>query len=70
MREALKIITNKKLGVLIAINNKKKTSGIINDGQIRRTIQKNKNCKELLVKNFITSKPIKVKKEIMTTKTY
>ena len=36
MKEALKILSNKKLGVLIAQNKKKKTVGIITDGQVRR----------------------------------
>ena len=68
MMEALKIISNKKLGVLIALNNKKKTSGIITDGQIRRALQKNKNFKDLLVKNVMTSKPITVEKDILAAK--
>jgi len=36
MEDALKIITQKKLGTLIVINNKKLTTGIVTDGQIRR----------------------------------
>ena len=36
MKKALNIITKKNLGTLIAINNKKFTTGIITDGQIRR----------------------------------
>ena len=40
MRVALKIITKKKLGVLIVQNNSKKTNGIITDGQIRRFSEK------------------------------
>ena len=40
MRLALKIITKKKLGVLVVQNNSKKTSGIITDGQIRRVNEK------------------------------
>ena len=39
MRKALKLITEKKLGILIAINKKKLTTGIITDGQIRRSSQ-------------------------------
>ena len=41
MKEALKIISKKKLGILIALNAKKKTTGIITDGQVRRASQKN-----------------------------
>ena len=36
MKKALQIISNKKLGTLIVQNNKKITTGIITDGQIRR----------------------------------
>jgi len=40
MKDGLKILTKKKLGVLIVQNNKKLTTGIITDGQIRRINQK------------------------------
>ena len=43
MKKALKILSEKKLGILIVRNNKKKTIGIITDGQIRRFSQKNLN---------------------------
>ena len=42
MKKALSILSNKKLGILIARNNKKRTTGIITDGQIRRFNQKKK----------------------------
>ena len=50
MKKALNLITKKKLGVLIVVNKKKLTTGIITDGQIRRSSQKNNNLK-LLRKN-------------------
>ncbi len=68
MKEALKTITIKKLGALIAINAKRKTTGIITDGQIRRALQKNKNLKELDVKNVMTLKPVTVEKEMLAVK--
>ena len=42
MKNAIKILSNKKLGVLIVQNKQKKTIGIITDGQIRRYNEKNK----------------------------
>ena len=36
MKDAIKILSNKKLGVIIIQNKQKKTIGIITDGQIRR----------------------------------
>ena len=68
MRAALKIITKKKLGVLIVQNNSKKTSGIITDGQIRRINEKKGNLDLLKVKNVMTKNPISVDKEVLAAK--
>ena len=68
MKEALKIITLKKLGVLIARNNKGITTGIITDGQIRRSNQKSDNLHKLKVKDIMTSNPIKIEKDTLAVK--
>tara|TARA_B100001778_G_scaffold257124_1_gene217228 strand:+ start:857 stop:1828 length:972 start_codon:yes stop_codon:yes gene_type:complete len=68
MKNALNIITKKKLGVLIAVNKKKITTGIITDGQIRRLSQKTNNLKKLLVKNVMTKNPISIKKDTLASK--
>ena len=68
MKDAIKIITNKKLGILIARNSKKKTTGIITDGQIRRVSQKNKNLQNLSVKNVMTLNPIFVSQDMLAAK--
>ena len=68
MRTALKIITKKKLGVLIVQNNSEKTSGIITDGQIRRINEKKGNLDNLKVKNVMTKNPISVDKEVLAAK--
>ena len=68
MKDALRIISLKKLGTLIVINNKGKTSGIITDGQIRRVNQKHNNLHNLRVKMVMTKNPIKVNKEILASK--
>ena len=68
MLEALKIITKKKLGVLIVQNNLKKTKGIITDGQIRRISEKKGNLDNLKVKNVMTKNPISVEKNILAAK--
>ena len=41
MKKALNVLSEKKLGMLIVRNTKKKTVGIITDGQIRRYNEKN-----------------------------
>tara|TARA_B100000401_G_scaffold410107_1_gene327983 strand:+ start:622 stop:1593 length:972 start_codon:yes stop_codon:yes gene_type:complete len=68
MEKALKLISKKKLGILIAINKKKSTTGIITDGQIRRSAQKNNNLKELPVKKIMTKNPISVDKNMLAVK--
>ena len=68
MKDALKIITQKKLGILIAINNLGTTRGIITDGQIRRICQKNINFHSLKVKEVMTKNPIKANKEMLALK--
>ena len=68
MKNALKIISNKKLGTLIAIDKKGITKGIITDGQIRRMTQKNKNLYNFKVKEIMTKNPIKVDKETLGIK--
>ena len=68
MKNALKVITQKKLGILISKNKKGNTTGIITDGQIRRISQKNRDLHSLKVKNVMTKNPIKVDKEILAIK--
>ena len=68
MKEALEIITKKKLGILVAQNKKKNTTGIITDGQIRRFNQKNSNLYALKVKNLMTKKPISINKDALAVK--
>tara|TARA_B100000795_G_scaffold263756_1_gene243331 strand:- start:2342 stop:3313 length:972 start_codon:yes stop_codon:yes gene_type:complete len=68
MKEALRIITLKKLGTLIVRNSKNNTTGIITDGQIRRVSQKKNNLLSLKVKEVMTKNPIKVSKDILVMK--
>ena len=68
MKKALEILTNKKLGILIAIDKNKKTTGIITDGQIRRFSQKNLSFQSLSVKQIMTKKPISVDKNELAAK--
>ena len=68
MRKAMNILTKKKLGILIVRNNKKKTVGIITDGQIRRFSQKNTLFQNLPVKKIMTKKPININKNELAAK--
>ena len=68
MKQALKILSEKKLGILIVRNNKQKTVGIITDGQIRRISQKNLNFHLLEVKKIMTKKPQTIDKNELAAK--
>ena len=68
MNKALKILTEKKLGILVVRNKNKKTTGIITDGQIRRFSQRNLNFQSLPVKQIMTKKPISIDKNELAAK--
>ena len=68
MSKALKILSEKKLGILIALNHKKKTTGIITDGQIRRFTEKKINFDLSPVKKIMTKKPIFIDKNELAAK--
>jgi|TARA_B110000037_G_scaffold198070_1_gene236673 arabinose-5-phosphate isomerase len=68
MKKAFQIISNKKLGTLIIQNNKKITTGIITDGQIRRLNETNNKLQDLTVKKVMTRSPISIDKEMLAEK--
>ena len=68
MKSAIDLITKKKLGILIAINKKKLTTGIITDGQLRRANHHNKNILSLKVKDVMTKDPLSVNKDTLAAK--
>ena len=68
MNKALKIMTKKKLGTLIARNKNNRTTGIITDGQVRRFNSKNISFNFLKVKDVMTKNPFKIEKNTLATK--
>ena len=68
MNKALKILTEKKLGILVVLNNKNKTVGIVTDGQIRRFTEKKFDFRLLSVKKIMTKKPIFIDKDELAVK--
>ena len=68
MKKALQIISNKKLGTLVVQNNKKITTGIITDGQIRRFSGTSNNLQNLTVKEVMTINPISIDKDTLVEK--
>ena len=68
MKKALKVLSEKKLGILIVRDKKKSIKGIISDGDIRRFNQKNKSIQLLKVKEIMTKNPISVDKNCLAAK--
>ncbi len=68
IENGLKIINQKKLGVLIARNRSNKTTGIFTDGDVKRAIQKNIDIKKNKIKNFMSKNPISVEKDTLAAK--
>ena len=68
MNKALKILTEKKLGILVVRDQKKNVSGIVTDGQIRKFSEKNFNFHLLPVKKIMTKKPITIDKNELAAK--
>ena len=68
MKSALRVISSKKLGTLIVQNNKKVTTGIITDGQIRRFNAVNNNLQDFTVKKVMTSNPISISQDTLAEK--
>ncbi len=68
LKDAIKLITNKKLGVLIAKNNKGKTTGILTDGNIRKIRHDNKELKKIIINKVMTKKPISVAIDTLAVK--
>ena len=68
MNKALKILSKKKLGILIVLNNKNKTVGIVTDGQVRRFTEKKFDFHLLPVKKIMTKKPIFIEKDELVAK--
>ena len=60
MKKALKVINDKKLGVLIVENQKKETVGILTDGDLKRIAQKYKNFDNLKINKVMTKNPLTI----------
>jgi arabinose-5-phosphate isomerase len=68
MNKAIKILSEKKLGILIVRDKYKRTSGIITDGQIRRFNEKKLDFFSLPVKKIMTKKPVSIDKNELAAK--
>jgi len=68
LSEGLQVINSKKLGMLVAINNRNNTTGIFTDGDIKRAIRNKIDINSNKIKKFMTKNPIKVEKDTLAAK--
>ena len=68
MTKGIKILSEKKLGILIIRNKFKKTIGVITDGQIRRYNQKHSNLHNITAKEVMTKNPISIDKNTLAVR--
>ena len=68
IKEGLKVINSKKLGVLIAIDKRRVTTGIFTDGDIKRVMQKKIDLNSKKIKDHMTKNPIKIEKDTLAAK--
>ena len=64
--KALNVMSNKKLGSLVVLNNKKFLSGFVSDGDVRR--KHKKKMHNLKVKDIMTKNPLIIQKDILAVK--
>ena len=67
MKNALKILNDKKLGFLVVINNLGLNVGVFTDGDLKRIMQKKRKIDNLKIKLFMTKKPFSVEENTLTT---
>ncbi len=65
MEKALRIIENKKLGVLLIKDNKNQTTGIITDGDLKRIARKFSNFENLKLRRVMKKKPLSIKRDTL-----
>ena len=68
IKKAIRIITLKKLGVLIAKNKIGLTTGILTDGNIRKLKQSNSELNNISIKKVMTKNPIAVTMDTLAAK--
>lgn len=67
MKEGLKVLNKKKLGFIMVLNNKRLTTGIFTDGDLKRIIQKKRSFESIKVKKLMTKNPLGVEKNTLAS---
>ena len=68
MKNALKILSKKNLGVLIVRNKNRKTIGVVTDGDLKRAIAENNEIKNIKLKKIMSKNPISINQNELAVK--
>tara|TARA_B100000941_G_C28485102_1_gene544501 strand:- start:167 stop:1141 length:975 start_codon:yes stop_codon:yes gene_type:complete len=68
MKNALKILSKKNLGVLIVRNKNRKTLGVVTDGDLKRAIAENNEIKNIKLKKIMSKNPISINQNELAVK--
>lgn len=66
--DAIKIITEKRLGIGVVTDNNGKTIGVVSDGDIRRAIMKTHDAETLLVRDVMNGNPKYIEEKDLAAK--
>ena len=67
MKKALKVLNEKKLGFIVAVNDKGLTCGIFTDGDLKRLLQKKRNIESFKIGSLITKNPFFVEENMLVS---
>jgi arabinose-5-phosphate isomerase len=65
IREAIYEITSKRLGATFVVDQEKRLSGILTDGDLRRIFQRDDHPLDLTVRACMTQRPITISKDLL-----
>ena len=63
--DLIKRTTKSNLGMAVILNNKNNIVGVISDGDIKRIMKSHKNLTDIILKNVMTKKPLKVSSNML-----
>ncbi|MEK6552427.1 MAG: CBS domain-containing protein, partial [Bacteroidota bacterium] len=67
LKDAILMITSKRLGATCVVNSEGVLTGIITDGDLRRLLEKTLDIKSLMAKDVMTSKPKTISKDFLAS---
>jgi len=66
IRDAIKVINDKRIGATLVVDHDKKLVGMISDGDLRRALLKRENIHDMTVEEIMTPSPKTVEEDVTT----